>query len=260
MKKIYNVIVLLAAVCLMGFFSAGVSAESEYKLYDYADLLSDSEEEDIEGRLVSIAEDHGHDVIVFTTESMGGLTKEEYTEKLRDDLDAGIDGSGMIFLVAMDERKFDIYAFGTMRSDIFPDAVRDGLADDLKPYLSDGDYYSAFAQYADRCRSEIEYVAENGPNQSYQDMEGEPTFGTYAIAVGVAFVIAVIIMLVMKSGMKTTRPEYQANGYIRKNSFDLKESRDIFLYSSIVRTKRAENNNSGSDSGSSDSGHSGGDF
>ena len=61
----------------------------------------------------------------------------------------------------------------------------------------------------------------------------------------------------MKGQMNTVRAERMANNYIRKNSFRLDSARDIFLYSTVTRTKISSDTNSG---GSSDSGHSSGSF
>ena len=51
-------------------------------------------------------------------------------------------------------------------------------------------------------------------------------------------VIALIVCLVMKSRMKTAVPKLTANDYIRKNSFNITRSRDIFIYSNVTKKKR----------------------
>ena len=47
----------------------------------------------------------------------------------------------------------------------------------------------------------------------------------------------------MKSRMKTARNQLTANDYIRKNSFNITRSRDIFIYSEITKKKRVKEEN-----------------
>lgn len=244
-KSIFCALICSAAVLAGG---VTVSAESEYKVYDNADILSDSEEAALEDKLSGIADTYGHDVIVYTTYSMNGEDAEDYSEQLRFELNAGIDGSGIIYLVSMEYRDYDIYSFGKMYEEIINNSIRNDMADELVSYLSDGDYYGAFDRYADMVTAEIKHVLENGPNE-------EPSYAV-PIGIGCGLIIGLITVLIMKHGMKTTRAEAMANNYIRQGSFKLTNSRDIFLYSQVTRTKRS------SDSGSSGGGggHSSGKF
>ena len=243
--------IFCALICSAALLAGGmtVSAESEYKVYDNADILSDSEEAALEDKLSSIADTYGHDVIVYTVDSMGGEDAEDYSEQLRYELNAGIDGSGIIYLVSMEYRDYFIRAFGNMYKEIMIQSVIEDIKPELQSYLSDGDYYGSFDRYADIVRTEIENVMEYGPNEA----------PSYAIPIGIGcgIIIGLITVLIMKHGMKTTRAEAMANNYIRQGSFKLTNSRDIVLYSQVTRTKRSTDSGS---SGSSDSGGSGGNF
>lgn len=243
-------VIFCALLCSAAVLAGGVtvSAESEFKVYDNADILSDSEEAVLEEKLSGIADTYGHDVIVYTTDSIGSKEAWEYNEDLRYEINAGIDGSGIIYLVSMEYRDYDIYSFGNMYEEIMINSVRDDLAEELVSYLSDGDYYGAFDRYADKVKAEIINVRENGPNE-------EPSYAI-PIGIGCGLIIGLITVLIMKSGMKTTRAEAMANNYVRQGSFRLTNSRDIFLYSQVTRTKRSSNNSSSGGGG----GHSSGKF
>lgn len=56
----------------------------------------------------------------------------------------------------------------------------------------------------------------------------------------VGIIIALIVCLIMKSKMKTARPKLTANDYIRKNSFNITRSRDIFIYANVTKKKRVK--------------------
>ncbi len=254
MKKILNGLLSFAAAAVMMTFGCSVSAESEYKVYDYADLLSDSEEAQLEEKCARIADTYGHDIIVYTTNTLDGYSVESYSELTVTDLGAGINGSGAIYVVSMEDRDYDIYAFGQMQDEILTDYIRNDLASELASYLTDAEYYTAFANFADNCEAQIEDFNINGPHNQ------EKPFGIteFLICLAIAFVIALIIVLILKASMKTTRLNSVADDYIREGSFDLKLSRDIFLYSTVTRVKRESS--SGSGGGSSSGGHSSGKF
>lgn len=60
------------------------------------------------------------------------------------------------------------------------------------------------------------------------------------ISLAVGIVIALIVCLIMKSCMKTARPKHTANDYIKKNSFHITRSRDIFIYAELSKRKRVK--------------------
>lgn len=250
MRKISKLFCALA--CSAAVLAGGItaSAESEFKVYDNGDLLSDSEENALEEKLSGIADMYGQDVIVYTAKSMDGMDAEDYSYYLIDELDAGIDGSGIIYLVSMEYRDYYIRGFGNMYDEIMTHSIIDDTADKLRSYLTDGRYYDAFDKYADKVISEIQYVKEYGPNK-------EPSFAI-PIGIGCGLLIGLITVLVMKGSMKTTRAESMANNYVRQGSFKLTNSRDIFLYSQVTRTKRASDTSTTSSGGNT--GGSGGKF
>lgn len=123
------------------------------------------------------------------------------------------------------------------------------MTEELQPYLTDGEYYTAFDRYADRVEYEINQVLEYGPN--------EPPSYAIPIGIGCGLIIGIVTVCVMKHGMKTTRQEAMANNYIKDGSFKLTRSSDVFLYSQVTRTKISTDSGS---SGSSGGGHSSGKF
>lgn len=251
MNKLLHIIPAVTAIIFIFLAGGSVYAESGQKLYDNAGLLDEKQAETIEYTLSGISENYGHDIIIVTEQSLGGRSADRRNEELYSELDAGINGSGIILLIAIQSRDYDIYAVGTMADDIMIDSVRDSLAKDIQPYLSSGDYYLAFSKFAGECRREIEKVNRNGPNT-------EPSNAGIA-ALPCGLVIGLITVLVMKHGMKTTRTERQADNYLKRESMRITRSRDIFLYSRVTKTRKSSSSG-GSRGGSHRSGHSGGKF
>ena len=63
------------------------------------------------------------------------------------------------------------------------------------------------------------------------------------ISLAVGVIIALIVCFIMKSMMKTANPKATANDYIRKNSFNITRSRDIFIYAKVTKKKREKEEN-----------------
>lgn len=63
------------------------------------------------------------------------------------------------------------------------------------------------------------------------------------ISLAIGLIAALIVCLIMKSCMKTARPKNTANDYIRKNSFHITRSRDIFIYAELSKKKRVKEEN-----------------
>ncbi len=57
------------------------------------------------------------------------------------------------------------------------------------------------------------------------------------VCFGIGLVTALVTVLVMARRMSTVRAAKTADSYVKKNSFFLSESRDIYLYSRISRIR-----------------------
>ena len=75
------------------------------------------------------------------------------------------------------------------------------------------------------------------------------TTGRILISIGGGLLIALIVVLIMKAGMKTVRANNPANYYVRDGSMNVNFSRDIYLYSTVTRVRRSQES-SGSSGGS----------
>ena len=84
------------------------------------------------------------------------------------------------------------------------------------------------------CAEEINY----DPNSA----DANDILTRILIGFAVGFVIALVIVLVMVRKMSTVRPAGSADRYVKKNSFRLTESRDIYLYSRVSRVRVNSNN------------------
>lgn len=63
------------------------------------------------------------------------------------------------------------------------------------------------------------------------------------ICIGAGVVIGLIAVLVMKSNLRSVRFRSGAGEYVTPGSFRLTASQDIFLYKTVTRIEKPQNNN-----------------
>ena len=250
-KKIISIII----VTLMLSLSA-VRAEQVGRLLpllvDDADILTDSEENVILNLLESVSEDIECEVAVVTVDSLDGKSAQAYADDFYDfyGYGTGSGDDGILFLLAMDEREWAFTTYGIAIRAI-PNYALDEIADRIVPDLSSGDYCDAFTEYAELARDYVVHYRATGSvlgfagydddfdDDFYRDDDSGLSVGKkFVISIIVSAVIALIVMLTIKSGMKTIRPNNFAKAYITENSLNLRVSRDTFLYRNVTRIRR----------------------
>ncbi len=239
-KRISLVIFALLLVALSAATAFATSYMDGPKVYDDGDLLTSGEQAELKQRLDAMSEQYKCDVVVATVETLGDMDVEEYSDYLYDTMDYGMfnDGKCIMLLVCMEYRDWALTPYGDA-SKYFPLSKQDDMIDNFLPYLSSEDFYSAFEAFADDC----EYTFEN-----YGKITVKPMWLGVAAVIGI--IIAFIVVLIMKSQLKTVRFQPAANSYLKSGSLNVTQQRDIFLYSTVTRTPKPKNTSSGGGTGS----------
>lgn len=257
-KQIFLIIVFAVSAAL-NTFSASVGAVQEShpaRLVDDAGLLEALQAKELEERLDQISEEYACDVAIVVEESIDGREIRDYADDFFDDYDYGMGEhhSGILLLVTMSEREWWMTTTGDA-IDIFTDARQEEISERFVSYLSDEEYYEGFVEFADLC--------ENTIVQAQTEAEDD-LLGSMIIAVGIGFVLSLIITGVMRCGMKSVRFKPDAADYLQKGSVHLNRSHDMFLYRQVTKSAKSENNSSSSSTHVSSSGRkhggSGGSF
>ncbi len=200
-------------------------------LVDNADLLTDSEEKSLNSMLERISEEHECEVAVVTVYSLDGKTATEYADDFFDynGYGYGVHDDGILLLVSMEHSDWAISTHGYAIT-AFTDLGLDYMADEFLPYLSGGDYKEAFSRYSELCDELLTQARSGSPYDGKEPLGFMPRI---FISLGVGVLFAFIITRIMKAQLKSVRFQPAAGSYVRKNSLNIKDSRDLFLYTKI---------------------------
>lgn len=253
-NKIISIIAVLA-LCLtsaLTSYAAEIIPESRLlpRLVDGADLLTDSEESKLLSELDEISERQKCDVVVVTADAIGYKTATEYADDFYDynGYGFGNERDGVLLLISMEDRDWAISTCG-FGITAFTDAGQEYMTEKFKPALSDGDYYKAFDKFASLCDDFLTQAKAGKPYDSNNLPKEFPFFGLI-ICIVVSIVIAFAIVSMMKKQLKSVASKANADTYVRQGSMNLVQNRDIYLYRTVTKTKRASESTSKSSSGS----------
>lgn len=225
---------------------------------DLAGLLTAEQTIALQQKISNQITNHNIDIAIVTT-YLNNKTLRHFTDDYYDYNDYGLNDSkdGIMLVMDMNAREWYIGTTGKA-IDIFSDSTLDSIGDEILPNLKSGDYYSAFdsfSNYVDKFTSEYEASgAVYSGNSSSEDSSklkdesynsdnpkeelslGEQVFGSLLIG----FVIALVICYRRLRKLKTKRTVYNANNYIKENSFNLIKEKDIFLFSKVDKFRRED--------------------
>ena len=148
LKKIFAITAIAVILVLSGNTAVlTVSATEPHpaRVVDEADILSSSEETNLLRTVDEISERQQFDVVVVTVESLGGEDIQYFAADYYDynGYGMGDEYDGAMFIISMAEREWFVLTTG-YGIDVLTDAEIDDMSENVVPYLSSGDYETAF--------------------------------------------------------------------------------------------------------------------
>lgn len=224
----------------------GVLADDPIYLRDNADLLTETEADALQAHLTNVSDNLQANIVVITVDSLDGKTAQDYADDTYDydttsDWQYGEDGA--LFLIAMDERQWAISTGGYAITVIHEGAL-DHIEDTVIPYLSDGDYYTAFTTFADLVEDywflepddvPAGYHADPYYSVSYTHSTGLSPIKFLPIALVIGFLLALIPVSVMKSQLHSVKMQSGAAMYQKNDGIRITHARDLFLYRHVTK-------------------------
>jgi|LSQX01.3.fsa_nt_gb uncharacterized membrane protein YgcG len=225
MKKSFVVAISLMLITC----AFGADAEILQHIYDQAGTFSARDTQFLEAEMQAMYDEFGFDSIIVTTENSFGKPTDLYAADFYESV--------------RDEQKFDNYvafafAFDVGERGAYGEAAYgpaeqkltrrgdDDLYEILAPYLPSRDYGSAMRDYVAYLRDVMT------PRSSFAAAADYLVF-----ILPVALIVSLIIVFIMKGGMKTAKNKVDASFYVVSNSLNLLTANDIYLYETVTRTK-----------------------
>ena len=238
-------------LCTLLLMLVALPALGEKRVYDEADLLSEEAERTLETQAAGISGEHSMEAIILTRPAIGYKEPRVYAADFLESIGLG-DGSGknsVILLVSMAERDVAFVTHG-LGERIFTLEEQERLLDEVAPYLTRRDYDQAMTRYLTFVDHECSHIP------TLADVVNE----YLPFILIAAVVITLIVMLVLKSQMKSVRRQAAAASYVEDGSFQLTRKQDIYLYTTTRRRKIETSSGSGSGSSGSFRSSSGGSY
>ena len=248
--------ILTVILCLLAALTLSAWAAPSY-LVDAAELLSEAEAAEVEAQLAAISDQHQMDIVIVTVDSTGSKSPMAYADDYYDY--NGYRPDGILLLVSLEKSDWWVSTTGYGITAV-TDAGLEYMAERFVPYMSDGDFYHAFLEFAWLCDQFITQ-AETGEPYDMDNLPQEPYDAGFNLVVAliIGLIAGWIVTAVMKAQLKSVHQQAKADAYITADSLQLTHSRDLYLYTHVDRREKPKSS-SGSSTHTSSSGtsHGGG--
>ena len=264
-KKILSICLIVLVLLLTAMPVFAIEPITAPRLTDDADLLTPEEEERLAKKLDEISTRQAFDVVVVTKNGLDGKTPQAYADDFFDygGYGQGSESDGALLLLDMESRSYHISTSGYGITAL-TDYGMARMQESFVPKLSAGNYYEAFADFANTCDVYVSRAKEGNPVDDPNAQQGhttdpepaqrhKPGLGTAGIAGAIGLLVGSIRANGMKAKLKTVKRKQTASEYVRRDSMNMRVARDDFMYRNVTRTPRPKetDRDSGSHGGSS---------
>lgn len=225
---------LLFLACLF-FLAMNVLAANPSSLADGAQLLKGSERIAVLNELGNIERKYGVRLAVVTVKTTNKVKIGDYANQLLDS--TYTDGKNCNMVLAMDTRDYYIATDKAMRQRITDKGGIPALEEQFLPLLKEKKYADAFKAYVQGAGEQLAYYEANGKAYDPHDQ-----FSVTALAIALVLGIGggFLIRRYLISTMSNVAPALAASAYLDKDSFDLVEKDDTFLFMNVSRIAKAK--------------------
>ena len=259
MKGKRTALLLLALLCLFGLFARPASADAHRYVYDGAGLLTAEEQGELEAAAAEISARYDCGVYIVTVErySPYGATLYGAAERIYEEngLGHGADHSGLMLLLSMSGRDYDLTAHGYGNT-AFTDYGKEKLA---RKFLDDfkrdkwakgfADYIKVSGDYLKKARDgkPVDIDAFHMVTENFKDSFG--TGGMIVLIAAASLLSALISCSNAKKHMKNVKKAADAEFFAVPNSLNLTFANDEYTHTTETQV-RIEDDNSRSGGGS----------
>lgn len=209
------------------------SVKSSEKIYDFADVLTKSEEKKLYNNITQYISDSKYDAVIVTTNNLCGFSISNYTYNFYDYND--FSDEGIIFVIYLNGSDPEIFMgnSGDQDSKIFTlynqQMINSSLRYLYENSISKGNYFEACNNYIKIIEG---FYAKNSTGNFKVNDEGKIVKSIPFIEIGVISVaLTFIIMVLLVTGFKNKKILVKENvdNYLNKNTMVVKNEYDKLL-------------------------------
>lgn len=221
-------------------------------LVDDAGLLSSEDAASIESQLTDLAQKYDMHYVIVTDVDPNISSAMEAADDFFDYNGYGLgdDRSGVLLYINMSTRDVWISTRG-FGITTFTDAGIEYILDQLVEGLGDEAYFETFENFTALC-DDFTQQAKNGTPYDVDHMPQEPFpwIGGLIMCMALGAIVGLIYILILRGQLKSVAPNESAADYVVKGSLHMTNSREFFLYRTVDRTARPQENSSSGGGGS----------
>lgn len=252
MKKIIStILIVLMLFVLIAPMTAHASSYSD--VYDYANLLSTTEEQKLSELATDYKNEYGVNVVFLTYDNANGKSTMRYTDDFYDEIH--YNESGILFAIDMDNREMYINTVGTCINAL-SDSERNTIFNETQNYVKNKQYYKFFDK---TCKKAFGKMYDEGLAAENDKVQWWIPTGTSIIITLIVMAIVTIILIAIHN---KANKKISASTYIANDGYKVYDRKETFLrtYETVSRGYYKSSGSGGSSSHRSSGGvrHGGG--
>lgn len=248
MKKIiFLILISILFIPITAYAAVDVSE----KIYDYADLFTEAEEQTLYENITSAINKTNLDIVVVTINDNDKNSAMVYADDFYDYNGFGLNESfdGILLLIDMDTRELWISTTGEAIL-LFDDNRIDIMLDNIYDYVADGDYYKGALSFVNAIKSYKDDGIPEINDGYYVDSDGNikrKNSINWPVAIIGALIISGVTIAILISKHKMVVLAKYANDYLDQNNIRMYAPIDTFLttHTAIVKINHNSGNNGG---------------
>lgn len=240
MNKFRSVVLIFIAFIFL-FIPLQVFAQDKQRIFDEANILTESEVEKLESLAEEASEKQKADFVILTTDGEHGIDLEAYMDDFTEEQQIGYDPvEGNAVLLGIDLKESDVMIMGFEKGKERVDNDRAAqIREKITPYLSDENFFTAFEIFITTTERYMRYRPGVDPDNIMFK-----TSWQIAFAVLLGAIITFIMVRNINPKVTTTPATYRNDQLTR-----ILRRRDRYVRTSVTKSYRPRNNNRGGGSG-----------
>ena len=255
---------LLATFLLVNFFCATIFAAADTSknltnsVVDDAKVLGEKNIQELTKKIKAVEQKHGVRIGINFYQTIGSKNVDTTAKHLLKKYFGDGQNGGIIFLVVMEDRSWNIALDAKMNQRIFSYTDVAYLNDSFMDKLHNDNFAGASDIFVKNVDELLTYYEQNGKPFDRAEQFNPMALGA---AILIAIVLGFFVRSVLIGSMSNVRHAQEATDYLKRDTVRLTEQRDTYLFTNVSRRpKSSGNKNSGGGSRGGGGSSGGGNF